>query len=144
MNRFRLPVQHCVLARVVRQYGPHPTSDLLGVDYTLTAPADTEFPGFVGGVELFVRNPRPAAVWVTITRLWPDGTDRAEVFRRRFDLSFPTHANPVMVDVGLKVPNLSLPGVSGYAVRIVRPTRRAVGRVSKVYATEFFWVERGP
>ncbi len=51
----RLRVQHCVVNVTTRQYGPIPTSDILGVDYFHTVPADTEFPRTLGKLELFVR-----------------------------------------------------------------------------------------
>ncbi len=50
-----LHVQYCVLTTVTRQYGSRPTSDLLGVDYYQTVPADTEFPRRLGTRVLFVR-----------------------------------------------------------------------------------------
>jgi hypothetical protein len=150
MARLRLTVQHCVLTRVVRQYGPHPTSDLLGVDYTLTAPADTEFPWSVGGAEVFVRyfvwNPRPVTVWVSVTRLNPDDTDGAQIYRKRYDLRFPPPPGRAMMDTGLKLRNLSFPGEGRYAIRILRPVkgRWQVGPNWRTLGVEYFLVERGP
>ena len=50
----RLAVQQCVVCKTIRQFGPNPTTDLLGMDYFYTVPADTEFPQ-PGNLELFVR-----------------------------------------------------------------------------------------
>ena len=50
----RLRIQHCIINRITRQYGPHPTSDLLGVDYFHTISADVEYPYVVSQLELFV------------------------------------------------------------------------------------------
>lgn len=55
MSRPRPDVQLCVLCHTARRYGPHPTWDLLGVDYTHTVPPDAEFPRYLPRLDLFVR-----------------------------------------------------------------------------------------
>ena len=51
----RVSVQHLVLNRLTRRYGHRLTSDLLGVEYVLEVPADTEFPKSVTQFDVFVR-----------------------------------------------------------------------------------------
>jgi hypothetical protein len=75
----RLRVQHCVVNMTTRQYGPHPTSDLLGVDYFHTVPADTEFPRTLSKLELFVRfigtGGVAGRIRVTVSHLDANGAD---------------------------------------------------------------------
>lgn len=143
----RLAVQHCVVNTTTRQYGPHPTSDLLGGDYFHTVPADTEFPR-AAKVELFVRffglNLPPVWVRVEVVYLNPDGTDRELVYRRRFDLPFTGEAGRVVMDRGFKLLNVRLPGEGEYAVRVLRRVRRrfAARAEWRVLAGEYFAVTR--
>src|SRR5688500_15573374 len=51
----RVRVHHFVANLTTRQYGPHPTSDLLGVDYIHDVPADAEFPRTILRMDLFTR-----------------------------------------------------------------------------------------
>ena len=146
----RLTVQHCVLARVVRQYGRPRSSDLLGVNYFFTVPADTEFPHPVSPLELFVRfhaqDSRPARIRVAIARSLPDGTDGAEDHRQRFDLPFPTQPALVIMDFGLKLLNVSLPGAGDYVVRVLRPVRAKWQPTAewRTLASEYFRLEKAP
>jgi len=120
----RLRVLKCLLAQVVRQYGPRLTSDLLGVDYFYTVPADTEFPRRLGQLELFVRfwgdGPFTGRVRVTVTRLHPDGSDRDRVYWREFGLSVKRGAGPFVLDQGFKLRDVVVPGEALYAVRVLR------------------------
>ncbi|VTU01529.1 unnamed protein product [Gemmataceae bacterium] len=124
----RLRVQLCVVNATTRQYGPNPTSDLLGVDYFRTVPADTEFPRTVGKLELFVRffgtDGAPGCVRVTVARLNPDGTTRDLVYLRRFDLAAAGVRGSVILDKGFKLLNVLVPGEGTYAVRVLRRVRR--------------------
>lgn len=51
----RIAVHHFVANLTTRQYGPHPMSDLLGVDYILEVPPDTEFPRWLPRMDVFAR-----------------------------------------------------------------------------------------
>lgn len=107
-------VQHCVVNLTTRQYGPNPTSDLLGVDYFHTVPADTEFPRTFAKLELFVRffgdDGITGRVRVTVTRLAPYGSNRERVYRRLFDVSTPGVRGSVVLDRGFKLMNVVVPG----------------------------------
>jgi hypothetical protein len=150
MGRPRLDVQHCVVNMTTRQYGPHPTSDLLGVDYFHTVPADTEFPRTVARLELFVRffgaGLRPTQVRVTVSRLNPDGTDRDQCYDHTFPVCTTALPGPVVIDRGYKLLNVQLPGEGEYAVRVLQAVkRRWEPRPGwRVLAAEYFWVERAP
>ncbi|MDY3555582.1 hypothetical protein R5W24_004725 [Gemmata sp. JC717] len=124
----RLRVQHCVVNMTTRQYGPNPTSDLLGIDYFHTVPADTEFPRTLAKLELFVRffgtDGVSGRVRVTVSYLWPDGTDRELVYRRLFDVAVHDVTGPVVLDRGFKLINVLVPGEGTYAMRVTRRVRR--------------------
>lgn len=124
----RLRVQHCVVNMTTRQYRPNPTSDLLGVDYFHTVPADTEFPRTVGKLELFVRffgtDGVTGRVRITVSHLETDGTDRELVYRKVFDVSVPGVGGAVVLDRGFKLLNVLVPGEGTYAVRVTRRVRR--------------------
>ena len=125
----RLRAQHCVVNMTTRQYGSHPTSDLLGVDYFHTVPADTEFPRTLGKLELFVRffadNGIAGRVRVTVSRLHPNGTSRELVYRKRFDLAASNVGGSVVLDKGFKLINVLIPGEGTYVVRVTRRGRRS-------------------
>ena len=146
----RLRVQHCVLNMTTRQCGPHPTSDLLGVDYFRTVPADTEFPYTLGRVELFVRffasNLAATRIRITVSWLNPDGTDRRTVYRRHHHLSPTNGPGWVVDDRGFKLLFVVCPGEGKYAVRVWRRSRRGwqTGPDWRLLATEYFSVTRGP
>ncbi len=124
----RLRVLNCMLAQTVRQYGPHPTSDLLGVDYFYDLPADTEFPRRLGPLELFVRflvsGPLVGRVRLSITRLHLDGTDRDRVYWKMSDLPAVPNPGLVVIDHGFKLRNVVVPGEARYAVRVSRKVGR--------------------
>ena len=144
----RLRVQHCVVNATTRQYGPNPTSDLLGVDYFHTVPADTEFPRTVGKLELFVRffgtDGISGRVRVTVSLLNPDGTDRELVYRRAFDLSTTAARGFVVLDKGFKLLNVLIPGEGTYAVRVTRRVRRPweARRGWRVLAVDYLYIAR--
>lgn len=124
----RLRVQHCVVNATTRQYGPNPTSDLLGVDHFRTVPADTEFPRTLGKLELFVRfygsDGITGRVRITVSYLWPDGSDRELVYRNLFNIAVPNLSGAVIMDRGFKLVNVLIPGEGSYAVRVMRAVRR--------------------
>jgi hypothetical protein len=146
----RLRVQHCVVNMTTRQYGPNPTSDLLGVDYFHTVPADTEFPRTLGKLELFVRffgfDGVAGHVRVTVSRLNPDGSDRELVYRKVFDISVPGVSGPVVLDRGFKPINVLAPGEGTYAVRVARRVRRLweEKRRWRTSATDYIRILRAP
>jgi hypothetical protein len=123
----RLDVQQCIVSTAIRQYGPNPTSDLLGVDYFYTVPADTEFPRTIK-LELFARffgiDQSPTWVFLTVMYLSQNGSDREEVYRKRFDLPFLNQSGRVVLDRGFKLMNVLLVGEGEYAVRVLRPRRQ--------------------
>jgi len=123
----RLSVQQCLAAATIRQYGQRPTSDLLGVDYFHTLPADTEFPRTTK-LELFLRflglDQPPTWVVVTVTYLDSSGSDREEVYRKRIELPFQNQPGWAVLDHAPKLMNVLLVGEGDYAIRVLRPRRR--------------------
>ena len=144
----RLRVQQCVVNRATRQYGPNPTSDLLGVDYFHTVPADTEFPRTLGQLELFVRffgdNGIAGRVRATASRLYPDVSDRELIYRRLFEVSVPGVSGPVVLDRGFKLVNVLVPGEGTCAVRVARRVRRRweARRAWRILATDYIHIAR--
>jgi hypothetical protein len=140
----------CLVSRVIRQYGPNPTSDLLGVDYFVDVPADTEFPKRIGPLELFVRfvgvNGIRGRVRVVVSYLNPDGSDRQVMFRKVYPLPTVVAAGDVILARGFKLVDLDVPGEGTYAVRVARRVRRPweakAGR--RVLGADYFQVRRGP
>lgn len=150
MSRPRFSVLLCVVNQTTRQYGPYPTSDLLGVDYFYRVPANTEFPKWVPKLELFVRfvghDVTPATVSVAIVRLHPDGTDRDEVYRKRFAVPFSGQPGQVVLDLSYKLMNIVLPSDGVFAVRVLRrgKNRYTGDPVWRVLATDYFEVIKSP
>jgi hypothetical protein len=144
----RLRVQHCVVNMTTRQYGPNPTSDLLGVDYFHTVPADTEFPRTLSKLELFVRffgtDGVAGRVRITVSYLFPDGTDRELVYRKSFDITVPGSSGAVVLDRGFKLINVLVPGEGTYAVRVTRRVRRPWEAKPgwRVLAVDYFHIAR--
>lgn len=144
----RLTVQHCVVNTTTRQYGSHPTSDLLGVDYFFTVPADTEFPKPLGKLELFVRffgtDLPPSRVLVTMTHTTaPDGR---VVFRKRYPVTTVRQPGLVVLDRAYKLLNITLPAAGVYVIRVLRRVRRPweLKPEWRVLATEYIAVVRAP
>lgn len=124
----RLRVLKCLLARVVRRYGPTgATSDLLGVDYFPSVPADTEFPFLLGTFDLFVRFLTPGGisgrVLVTVVRLHTDDTDGDQVYWKWFPLPVVPGSGPLLLDTTFRLHTLVIPGEGQYVVRVSRTTR---------------------
>jgi hypothetical protein len=144
----RLHVQHCIVNATTRQYGSGPTSDLLGVDYFRTVPADTEFPKSLSKLELFVRfigdDGIGGRVRITISRLSVSGEDRELVYRTLFDIATPGVSGRVVHDRGFKLINVLIPGEGTYAVRVMRGVRRPweAKRGWQVLAVEYFHIAR--
>lgn len=145
----RLVVQHCIIATTVRQYGSGPTSDLLGVDYFLVVPADTEFPRVAGRLELFLRFfctglKAPAPVMITVSQLDADHNEVALIYRYRLELPAAPTAESQVLDRSIKLVNMSFPGPGLYCVRVLRRDRRDwdYRREWKVAKVEYFYVRR--
>lgn len=140
----RVAVHHFVANLTTRQYGPHPTSDLLGVDYVHEVPADTEFPRWLARVDLFARfylmDANPCEFYVRAW--WLD-------YPRRRKGKFIDQFGPFTVnfvpgetvrDHVFRVVNLQLPGVGRYALRLVRPKTadwKSLRRMSILKETHF-------
>lgn len=145
-----LRVLHCLVNSTTRQHGSPPTSDLLGVNYFRTVPADTEFPRRYGPLEVFVRFAHPhrigGRVRVVVSYLNPDGTDRQVVYRKVFAL--PSLADPagVLVDKSFKLAGIDLPGEGVYAVRVARRVCRPWRAKPewRVLGSDYFSITRAP
>lgn len=146
----RLRVLHCLVNRVTRQYPPGTSSDLLGVDYFRTVPADTEFPKVLAPFELFVRfyarGRIDGSVRVLISSPRPDAAGRRVIYRWRFALPTMTAPADVVYDKGLKLVGVTVPGPGTYTVRVVRRAGRGWDgrRRWRVLGTDYFQVVRAP
>lgn len=145
MSRSRLDVQLCVVNMTTRQYGPHPTSDLLGVDYLRTYPPDTEFPRTVDQLDVFVRffvaEMNPTRIAVRVWHLHPDGSRRERVNEHRFVVPF--HPDEVFREHVFRLKNVRIPGEGTYAVQVCRRSRHNwKGFGLRVLGTDYFHVVR--
>jgi hypothetical protein len=145
----RLRVKHCVLNRTTRQYGSHPASDLLEVDYFYTVPADTEFPRVLGRLELFLRllarDKLQGRLLITVSTHGTDEASGRVIFRRRVLLPTVVSLGPILVDKPYKLMNVVVPAEGTYVVRVLRrqKTRSWDGKARwRLLATEHFYVER--
>jgi hypothetical protein len=118
----KVHVHHFVANLTTRQYGRHPTSDLLGVDYTYDVPPDTEFPKEIGRIDLFTRFylEQPTATTFFVLVRWmdsPDGIPRRVARFGPYRVSFqPTD---VVRDHIFRIPHFLVPGVGRYAILLV-------------------------
>ena len=116
-------IHHFVATQTTRQYGPHPTSDLLHVDYIHDVPADTEFPRRLGQLDLFTRfyleNAGPTTFLILID--WTDSPDdrprRAGKYGPFTVVFQPTE---VVHDHAFRVQNAQLPGTGRYTIMLLR------------------------
>ena len=144
----RLSVQHCVLGLSARQHGRPVTTDLLGINYFYTVPADTEFPKTVAQVEVFVRffgeDLPPVSVQVVVGRVLGRRAIGGLLYRRRFVVSDVPQPGSVVIDRTFKLLYLRLPGEGEYAVQVHRRVRPEWGNEPsyRVLTTERFWVRR--
>jgi hypothetical protein len=145
MSRPRLDVQFCVLCHTARRYGPHPTWDLLGVDYTYAVPSDKEFPATCPHIDLFVRflvkDLGPTDIAVRVWWLHPDGTNREHVSHHVFPVPF----NPALLvrEDAFRLANIHLPGEGMYTVRVCKQVRhRWKGFRWRVMGSDYFRVMR--
>jgi hypothetical protein len=145
MSRPALEVQLCVLARTARRYGPHPTWDLLGVDFTRTVPPDTEFPRTIPRLDLLVRFLKarmgPTDIAARVWWLHPDGTSRELTSHHVFPVSFDPAER--VREEPFRLINVHLPGEGLYAVRVCRRVRhRWKGMRWRVLGADYFRVVR--
>jgi len=146
MSRMKLAAQTCLVSTVTRQYGQDQTSDLLGVNYYLTVPADTEFPRAIPRKDAFVRffvtNGKPTNITIFVWWLHEDGTDRERVGAYRF--AVPFRLDERVRDQPFRLANVELKGLGPYAVRVCHRRRHPWKRrmVWRVLATDYFRVLR--
>jgi hypothetical protein len=145
----RLRVLKCVLSRVVRRYGPiGTTSDLLGVDFFQSVPADVEFPCQIGTFDLFTRflstGGIAGRVLVTVVRLRPDGSDRDRVYWNWVPLPTIPGPGPLILDTAFRLHRLVVPGEGQYVARVSRVYRRRWDRTrrARVLGSDSFAVLR--
>lgn len=125
MARAKVTVAFSALASVVRQYGPGPMSDLLGVEFCRTVPADTEFPKQIASMDLFVRffvvTPGDAKFRVEIWQLSRTFEAVALVERYAFTRSFlPGQRSS---DVSFRLPHAEFPNAGDYSVVLKQRVR---------------------
>jgi hypothetical protein len=118
----RVRVHHFVASLTTRQYGPHPTSDLLHVDYTYDVPPDTEFPRRLGQIDLFTRfyleQAGPTDFFVLVR--WTDSPDEQRNRVGRYGPYTVAFDPPDIVrDHVFRLQNIQLPGVGRYAILLV-------------------------
>lgn len=144
----QLRIQHCIANTVTRQYGPHPASDLLGVDFIRTVPANTEFPTTLTKLEVFVRfftyKLKRCRLNISIIQLPPPGLQHEVVYRQRFDLLALDLFEGRCFDRSVKLVNVFIPGEGDYSIRFTRRIRRPWEYRSRhqVLAVEYFRVQR--
>jgi hypothetical protein len=127
---WRVAVHHFVANLTTRQYGPHPTSDLLGVDYVHSVPADTEFPRWLAKVDLFTRfyltAAKPTEFLIRVS--WRDAPSSRQPCRRTYGpftiLFAPTD---VVHDHAFRLVNVQLDGPGRYDVFLYHRRRTKRG-----------------
>jgi hypothetical protein len=143
----RVAVHHFVANLTTRQYGPHPTSDLLGVDYVHEVPADTEFPRWLARADLFTRfYLRDAAPCEFFVRVWWVDHPR----RRKGQMTgehgpFIVNFRPdvAVLDHVFRIVNVRLPGTGLYELRLIRYRQGGYkGGTAAIYARTHFRVEK--
>src|SRR5690348_616839 len=112
-------VHHFVANITTRQYGPHPTSDLLHVDYIHDVPPDTEFPRRVGRIDLFTRfyleDADPTDFFVLVR--WTDSPDQQRKRAGRYGpYTVYFRSADLVRDHLFRVENLQLLGVGRYTI----------------------------
>jgi hypothetical protein len=115
----RVAVHHFVVNLTTRQYGPSPTSDLLGVNYWFTVPADAEFPRWLTRVDVFTRfyvqNAKPVEFIIAVKWL-DDPIKQAPPLRLYGPFSVPFHRTERIRDHVFRLVNVRLNGVGKYVV----------------------------
>lgn len=141
----RVDVHHFVANLTTRQYGPHPTSDLLGVDYVHEVPADTEFPRLLPRVDLFTRFylDQAAPSEFLVRTDWRDAPRTRQPVRRVYGrFVVPFQPTDVVFDHAFRLVNVWLDGPGWYDAALYRRKRTKLGvRWGRLIETHWF-VER--
>lgn len=143
----RVAVHHFVANLTTRQYGSHPTSDLLGVDYVHELPADTEFPRWLPRVDLFTRfyldDAEPCEFFVRAW--WMDHPRRrkGQLTGEHGPFTVPFRPGVAVYDHVFRVLNIRLPGEGRYELKLVRYRSGGLKRGgAAIFARTHFRVER--
>ncbi len=142
----RVAVHHLVANLTTRQYGPNPTSDLLGVDYWHGVPPDTEFPHTLRQMDLFTRfypmRARPTEYRVRVFWLdHPSGTPQVIGIFWPYRVAF--RRTDIARDAVFRLNMIQLRGVGRHSVELLQTVTRGLraGELLPV-ATTHFLVER--
>ena len=139
----RIAVHHFVANLTTRQYGPHPTSDLLGVDDVHEVPADTEFPRFVPRIDLFTRfylvDATPCEFYVRLWWLSAPRRRSGRLVEQHGPCFVPFPAGSGTYDHVFRLNNVRLVGAGNYTFRLVRyrPDGWNAGAAAKFAETHF-------
>ena len=122
MSQARIVVHHFVANATTTRYGPHPTFNLLGVDFWQVFPPDAEFPQAVRQIDLFTRfyltRARPAEFMIRVYRMNSAGqaVEKMDEFGP-FAVDF--HRSEIVRDRSFRITNVRLTGTGNYAIRIL-------------------------
>lgn len=119
----RVTVHYFVANLTTRQYGSHPTSDLLGVDCVHEFPVDAEFPCWLTRVDLFTRfylteAPPTEFLFRVVWRSAPFVRRPCE--RHYGPFTIPFQPSEVVHDHAFRLVNVRLDGVGWYDVKLYR------------------------
>ncbi len=142
----RVSVHHFVANLTTTQSGPHPTSNLLGVDYWYDVPPDAEFPRTIGRMDLFTRfyllRAKPVEFFIRV--LWLDAPQRSRSEIGRFGpYTVGFKFDETVHDHVFKVFNIRLQGAGRHTIRLLRMQNGGwrgprLGKMSETH----FYVER--
>lgn len=138
-------VHHFVANLTTRQYGTHPTSDLLGVDYIHDVPVDTEFPRWLPRVDLFARFYLDAAkpTEFLIRVIWRSAPVARQPCQRTYGpFVIPFQVTDVVHDHAFRLVNVQLDGTGWYDVVLYRRRRTVRGRRWQRLVETHWYVER--
>src|SRR5262245_4459786 len=113
----RVAVHHFVANMTTRQYGQHPTSDLLGVDYIHEVPADTEFPRWLPRIDVFTRfylnQAKPTKFLIRV--IWRSAPEALRPCQQRFGpFTISFQPTDVVHDHVFRLVNVRLNGTGWY------------------------------
>ena len=141
----RLDVHYCVLNALTRRYGAAQTSDLLGVNYVIAVPPDTEFPRLVSSMDLFVRFflAGVASTKFAIRVNWLDADSRVIRLLNEFRYSVRFDPAKRVEDHVFRLHGVEVSGIGIHAVRLYRRSKhRWKGYRWRLLATDYFEVAR--
>jgi hypothetical protein len=145
MSQKRLDVHSCLLNTLTRRYGPSRTSDLLGVNYVIAVPPDTEFPRTLPVMDFFVRFflAGVGGVRFAVRVDWLDADGRP--VRRLNEFQYRVRFDPLrrVDDHVLRMHRIEVAGVGMYSVRLYRRAKhRWKGSGWRLLATDYFEITR--